>query len=65
MLLANVPGMDFEPGDFVERRYGRGESRTGRISGRVREGYDTWYVTSGRPCETASTLASCDPLRNL
>lgn len=39
--------MSFEPGDHVERRCGRGESRTGRILGRVREGYDAWYVTTG------------------
>jgi hypothetical protein len=39
--------VDFEPGAQVERRYGRGEHRVGRITGRVREGYDTWYVTTG------------------
>jgi hypothetical protein len=38
--------MAFEPGDQVERRYGRGEHRFGRVTGRVREGYDTWYVTA-------------------
>jgi hypothetical protein len=37
--------MSFQPGDLVERRYGHGGARTGRISGRVRDGYDTWYVT--------------------
>ena len=39
--------MDFEPGDLVERRYGRDESCFGRITRRVREGYDTWCVTTG------------------
>jgi hypothetical protein len=38
--------MTFEPGDRVERRYGRGEHRFGEIQGRVREGYDTWYVNA-------------------
>lgn len=38
--------MDFQPGDLVERRYGRGEHRYGEILGRVREGYDTWYVNA-------------------
>jgi hypothetical protein len=33
-----------QPGDRVERRFGRGGSRNGRISSRVTEGYDTWYV---------------------
>lgn len=47
MLLVSVPGVDYESGDLVERRYGRDESRTGRITGRVHEGYDTWYVTTG------------------
>jgi hypothetical protein len=37
--------VSYEPGDLVKRRYGHGEARTGRISGRVHEGYDTWYVT--------------------
>jgi hypothetical protein len=37
--------MNFEPGELVERRYGHGTARVGRITGRVREGYDTWYVT--------------------
>jgi hypothetical protein len=39
--------VDFEPGELVERRYGRDESQFGRITGRVHEGYDTWYVTTG------------------
>lgn len=51
--------MTFEPGDIVERRYGHAESRTGRITGRVREGYDTWYVT----CDVGFTY--CDNGRDL
>jgi hypothetical protein len=51
--------VDFEPGDLVERRYGHGESRFGQITGRVREGYDAWYVT----CEVGMTF--CDNGRDL
>jgi hypothetical protein len=39
--------MSFEPGELVEGRCVHGEARIGRISGRVRDGYDTWYVTAG------------------
>jgi hypothetical protein len=39
--------VDYKPGDLVERRYGRAESQFGRITGRVHEGYDAWYVTTG------------------
>lgn len=51
--------MTFEPGDTVERRYGRGEHRFGRISGRVREGYDAWYVNA------AVGMTFCDNGRDL
>jgi hypothetical protein len=37
--------VSLNPGDLVERRYGRDDSRFGQITGRVREGYDAWYVT--------------------
>jgi hypothetical protein len=56
--------MSFEPGDLVERRYGHGDSRTGRITGRVRDGYDTWYVT-GREgmtyCDNGRDLRRVEP----
>lgn len=55
--------MSFHPGDLVERRYGHGEARTGRISGRVREGYDTWYVTAEGMtyCDNGRDLRRIDP----
>jgi hypothetical protein len=49
----------FQPADLVERRFGRGEHRYGEIQGRVREGYDTWYVT----CDVGMTF--CDNGRDL
>lgn len=51
--------MNFEPGDLVERRYGHGAARIGRITGRVREGYDTWYVTG------SEGMTFCDNGRDL
>jgi hypothetical protein len=51
--------MTFEPGDIVERRYGDGEHRFGHISGRVREGYDAWYVNA------AVGMTYCDNGRDL
>jgi hypothetical protein len=54
-----VQRVSFEPGDPVERRYGHGEHRLGRIQGRVREGYDLWYVT----CDVGMTF--CDNGRDL
>ena len=51
--------MDYSPGDLVERRFGRDEFRFGRITGRVREGYDAWYVT----CDVGMTF--CDNGRDL
>lgn len=44
VLPATVAGVDYEPGDFVERRFGQRESRFGQIAARVREGYEAWYV---------------------
>lgn len=59
-----IPTMDFQPGDLVERRYGHGDARIGRITGRVREGYDTWYVT-GREgmtyCDNGRDLRHVEP----
>lgn len=43
--------MELQTGDHVERRYGRDDTRFGRITGRVREGYDVFYVT----CENLLT----------
>ncbi len=51
--------MNFEPGEVVERRYGYGTARIGRITGRVREGYDTWYVTG------SEGMTYCDNGRDL
>jgi hypothetical protein len=39
--------VEFEAGDIVDRRHGRGDSRFGRIQGPVKEGYDYFYVTVG------------------
>lgn len=33
-------------GDWVERRYGYGEARWGRITGRAVEGHDCWAVAA-------------------
>ena len=57
--------MSFEPGELVERRYGHGDARIGRISGRVREGYDTWYVTGSEGmtyCDNGRDLRRLDPV---
>jgi len=48
----------------VERRYGHGESRFGRITGRVHEGYDSWYVTTGvgmTYCDNGRDLRAAAP----
>jgi hypothetical protein len=48
---------------MVERRYGRDEFRTRRITGRVREGYDAWYVTTGMGmtyCDNGKDLRRVD-----
>ena len=34
-----------ELGDWVQRRYGSGETRVGRLTGRVEDGHDVWCVT--------------------
>jgi hypothetical protein len=60
--------MSFEPGDLVERRYGHGDARTGRITGRVRDGYDTWYVTASEGmtyCDNGRDLRRVDPAQSL
>jgi hypothetical protein len=57
--------MNFEPGDLVERRYGHGAARVGRITGRVREGYDTWYVTGDEGmtyCDNGRDLRRVEPV---
>ncbi len=59
-----MSAMSFEPGDLVERRYGHGDARTGRITGRVRDGYDTWYVTAGvgmTYCDNGRDLRRVEP----
>jgi len=35
-----------ELGDWVQRRYGSGETRVGRLTGRVDEGHDVWCVSA-------------------
>jgi hypothetical protein len=60
--------MSFEPGELVERRYGHGDARTGRITGRVREGYDTWYVTGSEGmtyCDNGRDLRRVGPQQSL
>ncbi len=60
--------MSFEPGDLVERRYGYGAARTGRIAGRLREGYDTWYVTGSEGmtyCDNGRDLRRLEPAQPL
>lgn len=37
--------MTFKPGDQVERLRGSGENRFGRITDRVGDSLDDWYVT--------------------
>lgn len=49
--------MDLQSGDRVERRFGGGESRTGRISGRAREGFDTRHVTAADDTYPAALFA--------
>jgi hypothetical protein len=56
--------VSFEPGELVERRYGHGDARIGRVTGRVREGYDTWYVTGNEGmtyCENGRDLRRVEP----
>jgi hypothetical protein len=56
--------VSFEPGELVERRYGHGDARIGRITGRVREGYDTWYVTGSEGmtyCDNGRDLRRVEP----
>jgi hypothetical protein len=33
-------------GDWVERRYGYGDARWGRVAGRAIEGHDCWVIAS-------------------
>jgi hypothetical protein len=38
--------VSFELGEWVHRRYGSGAAQWGRITGRIDDNYDCWYVTS-------------------
>ncbi len=39
-------GSDLSVGDWVERIYGYGDARWGRVTGRAVDGHDCWAVAS-------------------